>query len=359
MNAITVAPTQQVPPPVVQAMAPGNNAHGNPVADSSPPQPAPGNRPPTEQGLPASTPQRASTRSEWQSNPGYKPSKGSRSSTRNRSAFSQDRKTCSCRRSPRYPRQQPSAITTTRDHNWNRDVPCHNLPYCGYCSLYTRPKLHHHNLKQSHSPPPRRIQHRYRRQHAYNPAPAAVLNVGSNRVTANKAGAFVFAGQTAAPGAPAITVSGTTISIQAQASSVVINGVMSAITHNSSPVILDGQTFSLGIASGYIFYSTPLIAGCAPITVSGTPYSLATGATALVVGSRTQLFTPSAAPNVIASVYNIWPEFLAWLRNDSVRHRTIPGSRRYGVRRRGKHANSHPFTNPLSTGLDVRRIDTY
>ena len=169
VNSLTVTPTQQVPPPAVQAMASGNNAHGNPVADSSPPQPAPRNQPPTEQGLPASTPQRASTRSERQSNLGHKPSKESRSSTRNRSAFSQDRKTCSCRRSLRYPRQQPSAFTTTRDHNWNRDVPNHNLSYCDYCSLCSHPKLHHHNLKHSHSPPPRRTQHRYRRQHTRNP----------------------------------------------------------------------------------------------------------------------------------------------------------------------------------------------
>ncbi|KAK3176595.1 hypothetical protein OEA41_007918 [Lepraria neglecta] len=374
VNALTVAPTQQVPPPAVQAMGPGSNAHGNPVADSSPPQPVPGNKPPTEQGLPGSTPNEPAPEANGSPTQDTSPPK------------SQDLPPVIVVPSPKT--ERPAAAGAPQDilDNNPQQLPLPEIAIgteTYQATTFPTVIIAHsilipNSIITISSNPivllPGGSSIAIGGSTLTIPASAAVPNVGSNRVTANKAGAFVFAGQTAAPGAPAITVSGTTISIQAQESSVVINGVTSAITHNSSPVVLDGQTFSPGIASGYILYSTPLMAGCAPITVSGTPYSLATGATTLVVGSRTQLFTPSAptpAPNVIEFAGSIYAENAA--SQYIISGQTLsPGSAMIvsgtvlslapgatAFRRRGKHADSHPFTNPLSTGLDLRRIGTY
>lgn len=64
----------------------------------------------------------------------------------------------------------------------------------------------------------------------------------------------------------------------------------------ASTFVLEGQTFTPRLASGYNIGSSTLIAGGAPIIVSGTPYSLASNGLALVVGSSTQLFAPAPAP---------------------------------------------------------------
>ncbi len=128
------------------------------------------------------------------------------------------------------------------------------------------------------------------------PSPPRILPLASSPLTANIAGDFVVASQTAAPGSPAITVSGTTISIQPEASGAVINGVTSPLPTVASTFVLEGQTFTPRLASGYNIGSSTLIAGGAPIIVSGTPYSLASNGLALVVGSSTQLFAPGPAP---------------------------------------------------------------
>ncbi|KAJ5029889.1 hypothetical protein PSV08DRAFT_385118 [Bipolaris maydis] len=114
---------------------------------------------------------------------------------------------------------------------------------------------------------------------------------------------FVVADKTLIPGGPAITVSGTTLSLASSASFVVINDVTSTLidaapSHVSAPPLTIGDvTFRPlpGTATAYLIGSILLSAGGSIVT-SGTTISLASGATALVVNGQTSSILPQVPP---------------------------------------------------------------
>ena len=150
-----------------------------------------------------------------------------------------------------------------------------------------------------------------------NPAPIGVLT------TANGQTGLVVGSQAITPGAPAVTISGTTISLPSNGGVVVVNGATSfsfpavtpapslvtksgttllvvgsqTVLPGSSPVTVDGKTYSLAASgntlvvdgtSQYLIASQTLVAGGPAITVSGTVVSLENGGQSVVVGSSTE-----------------------------------------------------------------------
>ena len=98
--------------------------------------------------------------------------------------------------------------------------------------------------------------------------------------------------ETLVAGSTPIIVSGTTYSLAAQASALVVNGVTSPLPTNSESIPLpkiriDSQYLTLGPTLGYDLGGKTLIPGATPIVFSGTTYSLAPQATALVVNGVT------------------------------------------------------------------------
>ena len=141
------------------------------------------------------------------------------------------------------------------------------------------------------------------RGQANTPAPFLTLMANSN-----SASEYVVEEQTLKPGGPAITISGTPISLEQQATAVVVGSSTRPIatisygvgqvqqsevhvTAESTPQLtLAGTTATLNSASEYVIAGQTLKAGGSRITVSGTPISLASQATAIVVGSSTSIF---------------------------------------------------------------------
>ena len=122
------------------------------------------------------------------------------------------------------------------------------------------------------------------------PTPSNLLTLGSNTITLISANAFGFDGQTAKPGSPVITVSGTAISINPKASNAVIHGVTTKLPPAASTVLVGGYTFTPGLASGYdIGGGSTLVAGGQAVTVSGTQFSLAPDGTSLEVAGISTL----------------------------------------------------------------------
>jgi hypothetical protein len=105
---------------------------------------------------------------------------------------------------------------------------------------------------------------------------AAVLSFGSSAVTADKSSNFVFASQTLTPGG-GVTVSGTYLSLAS----------------NGGYVVLDGKTTQMlatptqASAVEYIISSQTLRLNGPAITVAGTVMSLLSGASSVLVGTRT------------------------------------------------------------------------
>lgn len=124
------------------------------------------------------------------------------------------------------------------------------------------------------------------------PGPPAFIFHGST-FTANPTAPVVIAGQTLPPGGPAITVSGTRLSLAASASQVIIGGATIPLNTNTSPITLapaltiGGQTITANPASQYVIAGQTLVPGGPAITVSGTRLSLASSASQLLVGSST------------------------------------------------------------------------
>jgi hypothetical protein len=135
--------------------------------------------------------------------------------------------------------------------------------------------------------------------------PPARLTLAGTTATLNSASEYVIADQTLRPGEPAITVSGTPISIAPQATAVVVGSSTSILVtalhagdqaqqtgELPSMLTLAGVTATLNSASEYVIVGQTLIAGGTPITVSSTPISLASQATAVVIGTSTSILVP-------------------------------------------------------------------
>ncbi|TKA72545.1 hypothetical protein B0A49_07117 [Cryomyces minteri] len=129
------------------------------------------------------------------------------------------------------------------------------------------------------------------------PGPAPVLTYDGTAFTANPAPQYVVGGQTLVPGGPAITVSGTPVSLPAQPTAIVVGGITQSLgppPASPSPLTVGGLTITPNSAQAYIIGSQTLEAGAPAIVVSGTSVSLAPGATAVVVGGTTSHLGPQA-----------------------------------------------------------------
>lgn len=139
--------------------------------------------------------------------------------------------------------------------------------------------------------------------------------------------AYTLNGTPLVPGAEPITVSGTTYSLSPEATAIAVNGVM--LIPGAKPVVASGITYSLApkatalslngetriLSSGaqdgtnpaaYAANGKPLVPGAKAITVSGTTYSLAPKATALMVNDNTLI--PGGEPIVASGiVYSLAP----------------------------------------------------
>ncbi|KAJ4373027.1 hypothetical protein N0V83_003318 [Neocucurbitaria cava] len=125
-----------------------------------------------------------------------------------------------------------------------------------------------------------------------------------NQDNSSQGPTFVVWGQTLAPGGPAITVSGTTLSLAPSGSFVVINGITSTVADpaalaTSSPTLtIGGGVFSPVAGSGttFVISGQTLAPGGSAITVSGTTVSLAPSASFVVInGVTSTIANPSAA----------------------------------------------------------------
>ena len=135
-------------------------------------------------------------------------------------------------------------------------------------------------------------------------APSAippVLTVGSETLIANQQTQYVVSGQTLAPGGPAITVSGTTLSLAPSATVVVINGASSTLAPNfgniwttAAPALTFNNHVYTANRAGYITISpgTVLKPGGEAVTISGTTLSLEHSGTAVVIQGSTSILQP-------------------------------------------------------------------
>jgi hypothetical protein len=139
---------------------------------------------------------------------------------------------------------------------------------------------------------------------AKDDTPAPVLTLTANPDSASE---YIVADQTLRPGGSAVTISGTPVSLDPEATALVVGSSTRPIAvipyggdqaqqegvqlagKPPARLTLAGTTAALNSASEYIIAGQTLIAGGTPITVSGSPISLASQATAVVIGTSTRI----------------------------------------------------------------------
>ena len=123
---------------------------------------------------------------------------------------------------------------------------------------------------------------------------------GSTYYPTGPSSAYVLpGGQTLTPGVQ-VTVGGTPVSLASDGSMAVVGGSSENLAPTITPppgkpvLTFDGTTYSpTGASSAYVIGGQTLIPGAGPITVSGTPISLAANGANAVVGSSTENLQPA------------------------------------------------------------------
>lgn len=148
-------------------------------------------------------------------------------------------------------------------------------------------------------------------------ASAAVITVGSSKITANSLSQYVIGSQTISAGSPAITVSNQVLSLASGGSALVFGpstkavGTASTFSVTSPPILTFGtQAITANAQSAYVIGTQTLQAG-SQIVVSGSTISLAPSATALVVNGHTVSLTPhSILATVAPPLITVGPSIL-------------------------------------------------
>ena len=140
------------------------------------------------------------------------------------------------------------------------------------------------------------------------PAPAPVLSLDGQQITAGSNSAFVIAGQTLQPGS-SVVVAGTTIALAFGGGNAVVNGVTQALAPTPAPTLqvldFNGQAITADSASRFVIDGQTLTAG-GSLVISGSTISLgAGGATAFVNGIAQPLTLIATPGTAVANVLTV------------------------------------------------------
>ena len=131
------------------------------------------------------------------------------------------------------------------------------------------------------------------------------VTVGGQTMTTNNAGSYMFGSQTLKNGGPAITVSGTPVSL-APVSEITIGAStipLSPPRVTAAPQLtVGGNPFSTDSAGEYVVGSSTLRPGSAAITISNTPIRIDSSSSHLIVGLSIIQLPPQSTPNAALHV---------------------------------------------------------
>ena len=134
-----------------------------------------------------------------------------------------------------------------------------------------------------------------------------VFSFGAEPYTLDPFSNFVVGSQTASPGGPAILAAGTPVSVASGATAIVIGSQTVPVRPQPAPaVVIAGITITPNAASAYVFGSHTAVPGGPPVTIpGGTVVSIAPGGTAAVVNGVTQGLSP--VPSATVAGFAITP----------------------------------------------------
>ena len=116
------------------------------------------------------------------------------------------------------------------------------------------------------------------------------LIIDQQTLSADSAFVYRIGGQNLNPGGPAIAISGTSYSLAASATALLVGS--STVPLGSArpappPIPINGEIYTADTRPRLKFKGSEIVAGGAPVTINDVPYALDLSATALYIGSRT------------------------------------------------------------------------
>lgn len=116
------------------------------------------------------------------------------------------------------------------------------------------------------------------------------LTIGQQTISTGTASINTITEQTLQPEAPAIPVSGTSYSLAKSATALVVGSstlVLDAFQPDSPPLSINGKVYSADVRPRLKFKGSEIVAGGPPVTIKNVAQSLDPSATAVYVGSNT------------------------------------------------------------------------
>ena len=130
-----------------------------------------------------------------------------------------------------------------------------------------------------------------------NAGAGPIVTINSQPTTLGVVPGLAIDGQTVVAGAPAATIQGVPVSLAPLASAIVVDGHTTPLSRGQTPVItLGSQPVTASPTSQYVLGGRTLVPGAAAITISGTPISVPTDGNAVVVGGSTVAIPDTASP---------------------------------------------------------------
>ena len=130
-----------------------------------------------------------------------------------------------------------------------------------------------------------------------NAGASPILTINSQPTTLGTVPGLAVDGQNVVAGAPTATIHGVPVSLAPLATAIVVDGRTTPLSPGQTPIIkLGSQPVTASPMSQYVLGGRTLVPGAAAITVSGTPISVPTEGNVVIVGARTVAIPSTAGP---------------------------------------------------------------
>ncbi|MCJ1472704.1 hypothetical protein MMC13_001353 [Lambiella insularis] len=129
-----------------------------------------------------------------------------------------------------------------------------------------------------------------------------VVSIGSSALSMNADSAYLFGSQTLAPGGPALTFSGTTISLGLSGNNIINNGMTSPlVSPYTQPVITLGSlAVTPAASSAYLINGHTLVPGGPALTLSGSTLSLPSAGSNILLNGTPSPLSPPLTASILA-----------------------------------------------------------
>lgn len=138
----------------------------------------------------------------------------------------------------------------------------------------------------------------------FTPSPTPVLTLGGHVIPANSLGEYIVDSQTLTPNGGPITILGTVYSMFPSGTALQVGSSRMRSASPTRAITVGGQTVTPNLEGAYVIGSQTLKPGQPPVTISGTPISIAADGKTMVVGGKTEVMAKTTSQGIGGLVWS-------------------------------------------------------